>query len=107
MITMPTQEDVRRLIRYDREAGKCYKRYGAGEEAGYVSDRGYVNFYLKGFTTYRLHRLIWLYETGSFPPDGMEIDHVNRIRSDNRWSNLRLVTSKENKANSSRWERAA
>lgn len=72
------------------------------EVAWYLSEKGYVKFYLKGFTTYLLHRLIWLYVTGSFPPEGMEIDHINRIRNDNRWCNLRLVNSTENKLNSER-----
>lgn len=44
---------------------------------------------------YRAHRLIW--ETFKGPiPDGMEINHINRIKNDNRLVNLELVTSSEN-----------
>ena len=42
-----------------------------------------------------VHRII--YETFVGPiPDGMEIDHINAIRDDNRLENLRLVTHKDN-----------
>jgi len=46
---------------------------------------------------YSLHRIIWLYVTSKFPPH--EIDHINGIKNDNRWKNLRLATHKENTAN--------
>lgn len=32
-------------------------------------------------------------------PEGMEIDHINGVRDDNRIDNLRLVTKKENLKN--------
>ena len=32
-------------------------------------------------------------------PDGMEIDHINRDRYDNRIENLRLVTKSQNSLN--------
>lgn len=42
-----------------------------------------------------VHRLVW--ETFNGPiPEGMEIDHINTIRDDNRLDNLRVVTPKEN-----------
>lgn len=43
--------------------------------------------------------VIWFYHNGEFPPKGMEIDHINHIRDDNRIENLRLVTRRENCAN--------
>lgn len=49
----------------------------------------------------RLHRAIWLFVHG-FIPDGMDLDHINGDRTDNRIANLRLVTPKENKANAIR-----
>lgn len=42
-----------------------------------------------------LHRVIWEVFKGEIP-QGMEIDHINTIRDDNRLENLRLVTHKEN-----------
>jgi len=45
------------------------------------------------------HRLAWEMIHGPIP-EGMQIDHINRIRDDNRIDNLRLVSSAENRWNS-------
>jgi hypothetical protein len=46
---------------------------------------------------YHAHRLAWLWMTGEWPKYG--IDHINRNRLDNRWSNLRDVPHRVNQAN--------
>jgi hypothetical protein len=60
-----------------------------GEEAGYLS-YGYRRIGIKG-GDYPAHRLIWFLQTGEWPK--LEIDHINHIRDDNRWENLRQVSS--------------
>lgn len=45
-----------------------------------------------------VHRVIWEYHNGPIP-DGLEIDHKDTNRDNNKIDNLRLVTSKENKEN--------
>ena len=45
-----------------------------------------------------VHRLVLMAFVG-MPPEGMECDHINRVRDDNRLDNLRWVTKIENEAN--------
>ena len=45
--------------------------------------------------SYKVHRLIWLAFYGSIP-EGYEVNHINEIKTDNRLSNLNLMTHKEN-----------
>lgn len=46
----------------------------------------------------KLHR-----EVMGFPKQGLDTDHINRDKLDNRKSNLRLVTHRENVINSSKY----
>ena len=41
------------------------------------------------------HRAIWIYHNGPIP-EGMEIDHINRVRDDNRIENLQLLSHQDN-----------
>jgi hypothetical protein len=49
------------------------------------------------YKTYLLHRLAVQYMTGEWPMG--EVDHMNGNKADNRWANLRVVSSKMNKEN--------
>ncbi len=68
----------------------------AGKNAGARDARGYLNLHIF-CKSYRGHRLAWVIMTGEWPVD--EIDHINGVKSDNRFANLREATSSENKAN--------
>jgi hypothetical protein len=105
---MITTERVRELLDYDPETGALTwkgggSRRGAGLKAGTASRHpktGYVTHLVavdKHKTT--AARIIFLWMTGSFPPPGMVLDHINGDTLDNRWSNLRVVTHRGNMQN--------
>lgn len=91
----PTVERIRELLHYDPNTG-LFTWAKTGNPAGHVNDKGYACIRLQGHD-YKAHRLAWLYMTGEWPAH--EVDHENRVRSDNRWSNLRSATSHQNKGN--------
>jgi hypothetical protein len=55
---------------------------------------GYLHFGFKG-KTYDVHKVIWEMHYGPVNP-GMEIDHKNNIRHDNRIENLQELTHPDN-----------
>lgn len=67
-----------------------------GDVLGYTQSNGYV--YLRfNSKLYRAHRLAWFYVTGEWPD--LEIDHIDGNRTNNKFSNLRRATTKENARN--------
>jgi HNH endonuclease len=101
---MLTQEYLKEILNCDPETGiiiwKINKRgRGAkiGKLAGHINDSGYSVIMINR-KYYRAHHLIWLYVHGVLPEK--ELDHINRIRNDNRISNLREATRSQNARNS-------
>ena len=98
-----TQAELRRRLDYDPETGvftwtesrgSVRKGVIAGAKPrsdGYLLIRVYGNLYLA-------HRLAWLYMTGTWPEN--DIDHINCVRDDNRFINLRGATRTQNLRNS-------
>lgn len=104
-------EEVRRLLHYDPLTGIFTRRvttggrYGAraGSVAGTLkADSGYILVSLHS-VQYRAHRLAWLYMTGEWPAG--EVDHWNAVRDDNRWTNLRDLSTQHNAQNKRRAQR--
>ena len=62
-----------------------------------ITTNGYVKTTLST-TPYYNHRLVWSQVNGPIPV-GYEIDHINKIRKDNRIENLRWATQSEQNAN--------
>ena len=68
-----------------------------GDEVGSFNAAGYRQFSVYG-KHYYTHRVVWELHNGSIP-EGMEIDHINRNKADNRIENLRVVNRLENSIN--------
>lgn len=88
------------LLGYVPETGRLFWKVARGRQpsgamAGYDTGRGYVGVRVNKRCMYA-HRVAFLLMTGSCPEF---IDHINGVRSDNRWSNLRAVTRSENGMN--------
>ena len=96
-----TQESLRNLLEYSSITGrftwkvKASTRETIGSNAG--SDRNGYRRIVINKSCYMAHRLAWLYVHGEWPNG--EIDHVNRIRNDNRIDNLRIATRSQNQSN--------
>ena len=97
-----TQARLKELLHYDPETGHftwLVSRGGtahAGSRAGSPNSKGYTLIKLDG-VTHRAQRLAFLYMTGGFPTEF--VDHINRVKDDNRWINLRPATGRENEGN--------
>jgi len=111
---------LRQLLRYEPETGKLFwlnravdwftdgaypaarecKRWNAryaGKEAFTASNGdGYFHGKVQGVVI-KAHRVIWAMQEGVWPDN--QVDHLNGIRSDNRWGNLRAATHAENMKN--------
>lgn len=81
----------------DPTKGQVYGR--SGLSVGSVCADGYVRCGPSKSPprTWYAHRVVWEAVNGAIPP-GIHVDHMNAKRSDNRISNLQLLTPKENYA---------
>ena len=99
---LPDNELLREYFNYDKDTGavtwlkQASPRALIGSKVGYVTTDGYLRVKFQG-KNYLLSRIIWKVVTGFEPLE--EIDHINRVRTDNRWENLRDVTHQQNHLN--------
>lgn len=73
------------------------KRIKAGTIAWNVNQSGYIRIKYRG-EKFLAHRIVWEMHYGKIP-EGMQVDHINHDRTDNRIENLRLVNANENGKN--------
>ena len=105
MKKLPKKEILTELFEYNPSNGlvtrkcNCGPRARQGDIVGTYNGWSYLRIVING-QAYQLHRIVWLMHTGD-DPYPYEIDHINRIRDDNRIDNLRLVTRQENLKNKS------
>lgn len=108
-----TVEELKRRLSYDQESGLFYHlpmdeihphsrawntRY-AGKVSGSLHKQyGYIIISLKQGSKkfkYPAHRLAYLFMVGVWPSDDV-MDHKTRVRSDNRWVNIRPASFADN-----------
>ena len=97
-----THERLVELLDYDPLTGlfvwkvhRCGKAK-VGSIAGTIV-KGYVLITVDG-VRYQAHRLAWFWMTGEWP--ARILDHEDRVRSNNKWSNIRGASYSQNRQNS-------
>lgn len=95
-----TQAELKKILHYDPETGlftwttsrrRPISWIKPGDAAGHKCRDGYIRIMFSGKLHYAA-RLAFLFMTGEFP-SGF-VDHINRIKDDNRWINLRNAENK-------------
>jgi hypothetical protein len=97
-----TQKRLKTLLHYNPDTGVFIRRITRshnariGDIAGGVQNTGYISIGVdrKG---YLAHRLAFLYMEGYFPE--YQVDHIDRNPSNNKWKNLRHVSTQCNLRN--------
>lgn len=98
-----TQERLKELLVYNPETGiftnRITRSHNAkkGDIAGYIDNSNGYEYICVDNVKYRSNRLAWLYIEGYFPEN--DVDHKNRIKTDNRWKNLRHLSRSCNSKN--------
>lgn len=101
MNQLPPQHELLERYYYDAFSGKLFHRIkvsnaiNADTAVESADIKGYLRTKIKG-KTYKVHRIIWKM---IFNQEPRIIDHINRIKHDNRLVNLRNVTERENVLN--------
>ncbi|YP_009965997.1 HNH homing endonuclease (ACLAME 27) [Escherichia phage H8] len=97
---MVIQERLKELLEYNPDTGLFIRLVAVGNQkagniAGTLRKDGYIQIKVDG-KPYLAHQLAFLYMEGYTPE---MVDHINRVRSDNRWVNLRESNNQENQRN--------
>ena len=79
-------------------AEKVSDKVVVGKPAGWLKGNGYKHVSVKNIQL-PVHHIVWKMFNGEFVDEGLEIDHINGIRADNRIENLRAVTRTNNSMN--------
>jgi hypothetical protein len=95
---MLTQERLKELLSYNPETGVfVWRTRRSGIKVGVLVGSPNADGYLRIMVDkkrYLSHRLAWFYMYGYWPDK--QIDHINRVRTDNRIENLREATPLQN-----------
>lgn len=98
---MLTQDNLKKIIDYNPDTGiftwiqSTALKIKIGQVAGTETKNGYRQLRYKN-KCYLLHKLAFLYMTGSIP---IEVDHIDTVKDNNKWNNLRGSTKAQNQHN--------
>ena len=98
---MLKKSELKKIIHYNPETGiftrirLTNKQFKLGVINNKIAPNGYIYSRIKN-ELFTLHQLAFLYMVGLIPE---QVDHINHIRDDNRWHNLKGSSSSENNKN--------
>ena len=76
--------------------GKIFSRSRCAYVKPFMTRNGYLMVHLNSKANASVSRIIWLSVHGVPEIKGLEVDHINEVKTDNRLENLRLLTSRGN-----------
>lgn len=82
---------IETYVKYDPLTG-IFTRLRTDNPTGRINKDGYIEIQL-GKRRLLAHRLAWMLIHGEWPPS--DIDHADRVKSNNRISNLRIITASQ------------
>jgi hypothetical protein len=107
---------VKELFNYDKKDGKLtwkkrecgwfkdvrsckiFNSKFPGKTTGCDDGKGYLQVRMLG-KLYFVHRLVWAWHHGEWPPAGYDIDHIDKNTLNNKIENLRIATRSQNNVN--------
>ena len=92
---------IQKNYEYDDRSGRLVNKRTCRVVTGHrMPGRKYMMFRIRfngKWTEVYMHRAVWAWHHGRFPT--MQLDHINGVETDNRFENLREVSSSENMLN--------
>ena len=100
-IPMPPYDELSRHLKYDPITGVATWLVSLGAAKAGAPAGSYSNGYITiqyNTRTYKAHRLFWFLQTGH-DPGALEVDHIDRNKSNNKFCNLRLADKSQQGGN--------